>query len=434
MDFVVVGWIGIAVMVALILLGVPIGFALGGVGFAGVAVLVGVDRALGVLNTVPYSSVAYFMWIAVPLFVLMGNFAFYGGVVTDLFRAARNWFGWMPGGLAIATVWGCAGFGAACGSSVAGAATMGQIALPEMLKHNYSPRLSTGCIASAGSLASLIPPSILMIVYGAITDTSVGKLFMAGFIPGILSAALYMIMILFIAKRDPQIGPAIRGVSWEERFSSLKGLTGTFIIAFIVMGGIYGGVCTPTEAAGLGAAGALILALGKRKLTKNTFWQSLKDAVATNCTLFVIVIGSMIFAAFMAISGVPRHLSNLIIGSGLSPYGVLFAICLLYLFLGCILEPVGMCLLTMPVIFPTIRSLGFDPIWFGILFIKLAEIGMITPPVGLNVYVLKGVAPDHITLEEIFRGIIPFLYMELFTLGVLIGFPQISLWLPSMMK
>ncbi|MCX5909980.1 MAG: TRAP transporter large permease subunit, partial [Deltaproteobacteria bacterium] len=207
MDFVVVGWIGIAVMVALILLGVPIGFALGGVGFAGMIALVGLDRALGVLNMVPYSSVAYFMWIAVPLFVLMGNLAFYGGVVTDLFRAARNWFGWMPGGLAIATVWGCAGFGAACGSSVAGAATMGQIALPEMLKHNYSPRLSTGCIASAGSLASLIPPSILMIVYGAITDTSVGKLFMAGFIPGILSAALYMIMIIYMAKRNPEIGP-----------------------------------------------------------------------------------------------------------------------------------------------------------------------------------------------------------------------------------
>ncbi len=422
------------IFLLLLLLGVPIGFALGGVGFAGVAVLVGIDRALGVLNLVPYSSVAYFMWIAVPLFVLMGNLAFYGGVVTDLFRAARNWFGWMPGGLAIATVWGCAGFGAACGSSVAGAATMGQIALPEMLKHNYSPRLSTGCIASAGSLASLIPPSILMIVYGAITDTSVGKLFMAGFIPGILSAALYMVMILFIAHRNPKIGPAIRGVSWGERFSSLKGLTGTFIIAFVVMGGIYGGVCTPTEAAGLGAAGAFILALARRKLTKEKFWQSLKDSVATNCTLFVIVIGSMIFAAFMAVSGVPRHLSNLIINSGLSPYGVLFLICLLYLFLGCILEPVGMCLLTMPVIFPTCKALGFDPIWFGILFIKLAEIGMITPPVGLNVYVLKGVAPDSISLEEIFRGIVPFLYMELFTLGVLIAFPWVSLVLPSMMK
>jgi tripartite ATP-independent transporter DctM subunit len=433
MDPTIVGAIWILVLLVLVFSGLPIGFALGTIGFVGMISLGGFQGALGVLTSVPYSSVANYLWTTVPLFILMGHFAYTGGLVTDLYSSARKWLGWLPGGLCAATTVGCAGFAAATGSSVACAGTMGKVALPEMTKFGYDTKLSTGTVAASGTLGSLIPPSTFMIIYGMVTETSVGKLFIAGLIPGILSALIYMAMIVVRASINPKIAPRYAGVTWKERILALKGVLGILIIAIVVLGGIYTGIWTPTEAGATGAMSTLLLCVLQRRITFKKFSESLTETARSTAALFVIIIGSMIFVAFMAVSRIPGTLGTFIVDSGFPRTGVLAGTFAMYVFLGCFMEPIGMMLLTLPVIFPTLMALGFHPIWFGILMIKFSEIGMITPPVGMNVYVINGVLPD-VRLEEIFKGIFPFLMMDILTLALLIIFPQLSLWLPSLMR
>jgi tripartite ATP-independent transporter DctM subunit len=432
MDPTIVGVIWIGVLLILVFAGLPIGFALGSVGFAGLVSLQGFKGAFGVLSSVPYSSVANYLWTTVPLFILMGHFAFTGGLVTDLYSSARKWLGWLPGGLCAATTVGCAGFAAATGSSVACAGTMGKVALPEMTKFGYDTKLSTGTVAASGTLGSLIPPSTFMIIYGMVTETSVGKLFIAGLIPGILSALIYMAMVVGRASINPRLAPRYTDVTWKERLIALRGVIGILIIAITVLGGIYVGVWTPTEAGATGSLSTLLLCVLKRRMTFGKLSESLTETARSTASLFVIIIGSMIFVAFMAVSRIPDNLGTFIVSSGFPRAGVLTGTFGMYVFLGCFMEPIGMMLLTLPVIFPTLMALGFDAIWFGILMIKFSEIGMITPPVGMNVYVINGVLPD-VPLENIFKGIVPFLIMDVLTLWLLIMFPQLSLWLPSLM-
>lgn len=433
METVLIGALGIVVLIILLFLGMPIGVALGVVGFAGLTNLIGIKGALGVITTVPFSSTASFIWVCIPLFILMGNLAGQSGVVTELFVATRNWFGRIPGGLCIATIAGCAGFGAVSGSSVATAGAIGKIALPEMFKYRYHPRLSTGCAASAGTLGSLIPPSIFMVVYGTLTEVSIGKLFFAGFLPGIFSAGMLMIVIVILVKSNPSLAPDIITVSWKEKFQSLKGVGGILILSVVVMGGIYGGICTPTEAAAAGALATLLMTALRGKLSWTGFSRAVLDSMRLTSTLFFVCVGAYIFAAFIVLSKIPITISQYCISSGFSPFMFFVVVFIMYLFLGCILEPIGMMLITVPIIFPAARSLGFDPIHFGILMVKFCEIGMITPPVGLNVYMIKSVVPE-VPTEEIFRGIVPFLIMDIVITFILYFFPQISLLVPNLMR
>ncbi len=433
MEAVAIGAQGIFLLIVFLFLGMPIGTALGVVGFGGLVNLIGIEGTLGLITTVPFSSTASFAWVCIPLFILMGNLAGQSGIVTELFEATRNWFGRIPGGLCLATIAGCAGFGAVSGSSVATAGAIGKIALPEMFKYGYHPRLSTGCTASAGTLGSLIPPSIFMVVYGTLTESSIGKLFFAGFLPGIFSAVMLMIIIVVWVKINPAMAPDIRRVSWGERFRSLKGVSGILILAFIVMGGIYMGIWTPTEAAAAGAFTTLIMNAIRGRLTWGGFSQAVLDAMRLTSTLFFVCVGSYIFAAFIVLSKIPMEISQFCTSSGFSPFMFFILIFAMYLFLGCILEPIGMMLITLPIIFPTARSLGFDPIHFGILMVKFCEIGMITPPVGLNVYMIKSVVPT-VPTEDIFKGIMPFVIMDIIITFILFFYPQISLLVPNLMR
>jgi len=433
MDPNLVGGLGIIALIFLLFLGLHIGVALGVVGFVGLLYLIGMSGTLGVLTTVPFTSVASFLWTCIPLFILMGNFAAQSGVVADLFDATQKWFGRIPGGLCIATIAGCAGFGAVSGSSVATAGAIGKIALPEMAKYGYHPKLSTGCAASAGTLGSLIPPSIFMVVYGTLTETSIGKLFFAGFLPGFLSAGLLMTVIVILVKSNPSLAPGIYRVSWKERLRSVKGVSGILILAFIVMGGIYGGIWTPTEAAATGALATFIMCALRGKLGWKGFSLAILDSMRLTSTLFFACIGAYIFASFITLSKIPMSISQYCTAAGLSPFMFFLVVFIMYLFLGCIMEPIGMMLVTIPIIFPTVKALGFHPIHFGILMVKFCEIGMITPPVGLNVYMIKSISPD-VPTEDIFRGIVPFLIMDIIITFILYYYPQISLIIPNLMS
>lgn len=433
MDPNLAGGLGILILIVLLFLGLPIGVALGSIGFVGLIYLLGFNGALGVLTTVPFTSVAAFQWTCIPLFILMGNFAAQSGIVGELFDATQKWFGRIPGGLCIATIAGCAGFGTVSGSSVATAGAIGKIALPEMFKHGYNPKLSTGCTASAGTLGSLIPPSIFMVVYGTLTETSIGKLFFAGFLPGILSAGLLMTTIVIMVKNNPSLAPGVPKVSWQERFHSLKGISGILILAIIVMGGIYSGVWTPTEAAAAGALSTFIMMAICRRLGWQAFSQAVLDSMRLTSTLFFACIGAYIFASFITLSKIPMGISQFCTSAGLSPFMFFIVVFVMYLFLGCIMEPIGMMLVTIPLIYPTIKALGFHPIHFGILMVKFCEIGMITPPVGLNVYMIKSIAPN-VPTEDIFRGIVPFLIMDIVITFILYFYPQISLLVPNLMR
>jgi C4-dicarboxylate transporter, DctM subunit len=432
MDPVTSGAVGILIMVFFLLLGMPIGVSLGVVGFAGMVSLIGLEGAFGIITNLPFSATASFAWVCIPLFVLMGNLAGQSGIVAELFEATRNWLGRVPGGLCIATIAGCAGFGAVSGSSVATAGAIGKIALPEMFKYGYHPKLSTGCVASAGTLGSLIPPSLFMVVYGTLTETSIGKLFFAGFLPGIFSAMMLMVVIIIWVKINPAMAPAVIPVSWSEKFRSLKGVSGILILSVIVMGGIYAGIWTPTEAAGAGAMATLIMNALRRKLTWEGFWTAVLDSMRLTSTLFFVCVGAYIFAVFIVLSKIPMEISQFCTASGFSPFVFFIVVFTMYLFLGCILEPIGMMLITLPIIFTAATSLGFHPIHFGILMIKFCEIGMITPPVGLNVYMIKSIVPE-VPTEHIFQGIVPFLIMDFIITFILFFYPQISLLVPNLM-
>ncbi|MFC1861580.1 TRAP transporter large permease [Chloroflexota bacterium] len=427
------GLIGIGLLVIFLFSGMPIGMVMALLGFLGIAYVANINSGFTSIGTSPYSSVSSHSLSVVPLFVLMGAFCFHSGLSRDLYYTVYRWLGHLPGGLSMATVGACAGFAAVSGSSVATVATMGTVALPEMRRYKYDSRLATGCIAAGGSIGILIPPSVVLVIYGILTEQSIGKLFLAGFIPGVLEAVFYMITIYILCRRNPLMGPRGEKTSFTEKFVSLKGTWAVLVLFILVIGGIYRGIFTPTEAAGVGAFGAFLFALGKRQLTWQRFTDSLIETGKTTAMCFIILIGAAILGYFLAITRLPFELADMVSALGVNRYIILAIIIILYLFLGAIMSAFAMIILTVPIFFPVIIALGFDPIWFGIIIVRVVEMGQITPPVGINVFVMKGVAKD-IPMYTIFRGIIPFLIADVCHVILLVAVPQISLFLPGLMK
>lgn len=429
----IIGIIGFGVLFLFMFAGLQIGLAMGLVGFFGFAYFQGFDAALGILRTVPYRTFFNYDLSVVPLFVLMGEICFFTEMSKELYDTAHSWLGHFPGGLAMATVGACAIFSAVSGSAVACAATMGVATLSEMKRYNYDPALATGCVASGASLDIMIPPSIILILYGIIAGQSIGKLYIAGFIPGIILAIFYLIAIYILCKRNPLLGPRGPKTSFKQKIFSLKSTWAILTLFLLVMGGLYFGIFSPTEAAGIGAFGAFVFALARRKLSWQAFRNSLIETGRTTAMVFTIVLGAMIFGYFLSISRLPFELASLVGGLPVSRYVIFAAILVLYIILGGLMDELAMLLLTVPVFYPLILALGFDPIWFGIMVALICEMGIICPPVGMNVFVIHGVAKD-IPMWTIYRGIFPFFYADIVLVVLLVAFPQIALFLPAMMK
>ena len=427
--------VGLGLMIVLALLRIPIAIAMGVVGFLGVAYLRDWNfaPAMAMVETKVYETGRNYTLSVIPLFILMGNFVTRAGMSRELFSAAYAFVGHMRGGLAMATIVACAGFGAICGSSIATAATMAKVAYPSMRELGYSDRLSTGAIAAGGTLGILIPPSTLMVIYGVMTETNIGKMFAAGILPGILATFLLCLAVQWVVFRDPASGPRGERSTWRERLDAAKGVWAVALLFVIVMGGIYGGVFTATEGAGIGAFGALCIALARRALSWKTFFDALVESGRTTAMLFAILTGALMFADFVNYTTMPNDLRTLVTTLNLSPIMVIAAICVIYVLLGTAMEELSMILLTVPVFFPLVVHLGFDPIWFGILVVVVVEIGLISPPVGMNLFVLNALLPQ-VSTPTLFRGVLPFVVADVVRLGILIAFPAISLWLPSMMR
>ncbi len=424
--------IGFAAIFILALLRVPLAFAMGIVGIAGMGLTRGWMPALAsTAQVVQETGFAYTLSV-IPLFILMGNFVARAGLAHELFAAAYAFIGHFRGGLAHATVAACAGFGAICGSSIATAATMSKVAYPSMKKLGYSDSLATGVMAAGGTLGIMIPPSTIMVIYGIITETNIGKLFAAGVIPGILTALLMMAGIAVMTARDPSHAPAGERSTWPQRWKALRGIWGVVVLVFIVLGGIYGGVFTATEGAGIGASGAFLFALARGRLTWAVLYQVLVESARTTAMLFTLLIAATIFANFVNFTTMPGDLKTWITGQGLSPTMIIAAMMLIYVVLGTVMEELTMVLLTIPLFFPIVTALGFDPVWFGVLIVMIVQIGLISPPVGMNLFVLNSLLPG-VGLGAIFRGCWPFVAVMIFVLVLLVAFPQISLWLPSLM-
>lgn len=432
MSSLTISIIGLLAFLLLMTQGMPVAFAFALVGGLGVFLLKGAGPALGLVGGAPYEWASNGALLAVPLFILMGQFVYQSGISSELYNFTHKWFGRLPGGLAMATTMASTVFGACCGVSLAGCATFGTIAYPEMEEYKYSRRLSTGCIAAGGSLSSLIPPSAPFIIYGVFTETSIGKLFIGGILPGLLLSAMYMAVIYVICKRNPELGPPGPSYTWREMLASLSGVLGVLILFLLVMGGLFAGVFTPSEAGAMGAFGAFVIVIIKRRMTFTNLKTSLRDSIRTTCFILMITTGAMIFSKFLAVAGFSSLFRNWITGMPLPPDIIMICILLIYIPLGMVMDVLAMILLTLPIVFPVVTSLGYDPIWFGIMLTLLGELGNITPPVGMNSYVVQGVT--KVPLEDVFRGITPFAVAMLITVVILYVFPQITLFLPAVAK
>lgn len=430
-----IGLIGIAILIALIVIGVPIAVSSAVVGFVGCVVLLGIKPALGIMYLVPVDKVATYSLSVIPLFILMGVFALHGGIGHELYAACVRWLGRLPGGLAMATTAANALFGACSGSSLAAAATFTKLSMPEMSRYNYHPRLSSGVIAASGTMAAMIPPSGMMVIFCTFADVSLGKILVAGAIPGLLSAIIYMLSIYIRSRINPDLGPSVMiESSLKEKLLALRYLLSVAVAFLVLLGGIYLGIFSPTEGGAAGAFVIFIIVLIRKKLTWQNFIHSLKETVTTSAMIFFIIIGAMVFAQFLAVSRLPNFFIDMVKAWAMPPLVVVALILFIYIFLGTFLDAVAMMALTLPILFPLIESLGLNGIWFGIMVIKMTEIALITPPLGLNVYVVKGLAPEGTRLEDIFMGIMPFLCMDILTLALIFIFPQIALWLPGTMS
>ena len=425
--------LGFVAIFGLALLRMPLAFSMGLVGIVGIGLTRGWDPALASTAQVVYETGFAYTLSVIPLFILMGNFVARAGLAHELFAAAEAFIGHFRGGLAHATVAACAGFGAICGSSIATAATMSKVAYPSMKKLGYSDTLSTGVIAAGGTLGIMIPPSTIMVIYGIITETNIGKLFAAGVIPGLLTAVLMMAAIVYLTSRDPEHAPAGKRHSWAERWAALRGIWGVAVLVVVVLGGIYGGLFTATEGAGFGAAGAFLFALARRRLTWAILMQVLVESARTTAMLFTLIIAATIFANFVNFTSMPGDLKDWIVGLKVSPVMIITAMMLIYVVLGTVMEELTMVLLTIPLFFPIVTALGFDPVWFGVLIVMIVQIGLISPPVGMNMFVINTLLPK-VGLGKIFRGCWPFTVVMVAVLALLIAFPQLSMWLPSLMN
>lgn len=435
MDASTTGLIVAITLLIMLGMGVHIGVALGLCGVLGMFLAIGPDAAWAQLATIPFSTTNSFTLAVIPLFILMGSLATQAGLTRELYRAAYTWLGRLPGGLAMATTLASAAFGAASGSTVVNAAVFTKIAMPEMTRFGYDKRLSAGCIAASGTLACLIPPSILMVIYAILTEQSIAVLLMAGLVPGLLSAAMYMFGIYTIAKYRPALAPQSTEIfSLSQRFRSLSGVWGIAVLFLLVIGGIYAGFFVPTYAGAVGAFGAFLIVLGKRRLDRATTLETLKDAGVTTSVIFIIVIGGIIFARYLTYTGLVMDITNFLLALELNKYTYLAAFALIYLFLGMLIDPIAIMVITLPVMFPILTGAGFDPIWLGVISIKLAEMSLMTPPVGLNVYVVRSASPIPLKLEEVFAGVMPFIAVDVVTLLLLIFIPEITLFLPELMQ
>jgi tripartite ATP-independent transporter DctM subunit len=430
-----IGLIGILGFLALVALRMPIAIAMALAGFAGFSYMVSPQAAMNMVAKEMYSNLSSYSLSVIPMFVWMGFLAYYSGIGTQLYIFAYKLIGHWPGGLAIATQVACAVFGAICGSNTATAATMGAIALPEMKKYKYDTSLATASVAAGGVLGVLIPPSVIFIVYGMATEQSVGKLFMAGILPGILLMLLYIAAIYILTLRNPSLGPAGPKSSWKERMGAMRGGLGEVLFVFVLsIGGLFAGWFTPTEAGAVGSAGVLAVALVERRLNWEGFKKSLYDTTRTSAMIMFMVAGAVMFGRFMAVSRVPFELANWAGALPLPAYAVMAIIIFIYLILGCLIDALALVLLTIPIFYPVaVTTLGYDPIWFGVIIVMVVAMGVITPPVGMNVYIIKGIVPD-VPLEVIFKGIWPFLIAVLVCIAILMVFPQIATILPGMIS
>ncbi len=428
----IIGIIGIVVLIILLFLGMNIGFTMLAVGFIGFATAVSFPAALGLLKTIPFSTTANFNLAVIPLFVLMGQFCFHSGISADLYKTCYKWLSRMPGGLSVATIGACGLFAAICGSSSATAATMGTVCLPEMKKYRYKDTLSTGCLAAGGTLGILIPPSVGFILYGISTENSIGELFAAGLVPGIILTIFYILTVLIICKIDPASGPKGERFTWTEKFKSLKDVWAMVLLFVIVIGGIFAGTFTANEGAAVGAFGAFVFMVVRKKASLRNIRIALYGTIKTSAMIFLIIIGAYVFGYFLTITKLPLTIANGVAAMNVSPYIILILVLLVYVFMGCIMDSLAMVLLLVPIFYPVIMNLGMNPIWFGVLMVMVMETGQITPPVGINAFIISGIAKD-VPLQKVFKGVAPFILALFVAIASVIIFPQLALWLPGIL-
>jgi C4-dicarboxylate transporter, DctM subunit len=429
-DLVAIG--GFVLLFALMLLRVPIGLAMGLVGIAGYGLLGGFGPALKLLAQSPIRTATEANFGVIPMFLIMGAISSASGMSRELFFSANSFLGRFRGGLGMATIAACAGFAAISGSSVATAATFSAVAYPEMRRYGYPQSFSTGVIAAGGTLGAMFPPSIVLAVYGVMTEQDIGRLFVAGILPGLLAATMYILTITAIALARPRYLPQGGRSSWDERLKGLRQIWAIALLFLFVIGGLYGGVFAPTEAGAMGAGGALVIALVRRKLSLPQLVECLLRALRTTAAIFTILIGAIIFGYFLTITETPQKVTMLLTGLGLGRYGVLALIMVMYIVLGCVMDAMAMIILTIPIIFPVVSALGFDPIWFGVIIVMTVELGLIHPPVGMNVFVIKSVVRD-VKIATIFLGVLPFVMTDIIRLVILIALPRIATFLPERM-
>jgi C4-dicarboxylate transporter, DctM subunit len=425
--------IGFAAFLALAFLRIPMAFAMGIVGFAGFAYKVNFNAAASMLAQITYETGLAYTLTVIPLFILMGNFVVRARMSEELYHAAYTFLGHLRGGLAMSTIVACGGFGAICGSSIATAATFSKVAYPSMRKYGYKDSLAAGAIASGGTLGILIPPSVIMVIYGIMTETNIGKLFIAGVLPGIACVALLCLAVQWITWRDPAAGPPAARAGWPERLAALKHVWPVIVLFAAVIGGIYGGVFTATEGAGIGAAGAFLFALARRALTWRVLVQVLVESASTTSMIFMILIGALLFANFINYTTMPNDLKEFISQFNARPWMVVAAMCLVYVVLGSAMEELSMILLTVPLFFPVVTALGYDPLWFGVVVVVVVQIGLISPPVGMNIFVVRTLL-RHISIGTVFRGVWAFTAAQCLLLALLIALPELATYLPKFMR
>jgi len=432
MDPIMVGILGIVLLVVLLFAGIPVAFSLGITGFIGLIILTSLGQSLHYMASYLFGHISGYTLIVVPLFIFMGHLAFAARISEDIYSVAHKWLGQLRGSLAIATIAGAAGFAATCGSSTATAAAIGKVSLPEMEKYGYDMKLATGAVSAGGLLGIMIPPSVPLVLYGILTQESIGKMLMAGIIPGILTAVIFSVGIFLLCKRNPKLAGKAPVFSWGERLGSLKGIFSVLILFLIVMGGIYSGFFTATEAAAVGASVALVMVLIRSKRRLKDLREAFLGATTTTCMIMLIIGCAAIFTIFIGLTGIPARISEAIVALPIPRMATLALILAIYLPLGMFLDGISILYLTVPIMFPAIRALGFSGIVFGILVVKMIEVGLLTPPVGINVYVVKGIA-HGVSLEDVFRGVAWFVVMEFVALVIIVAFPVLCTWIPNLM-
>jgi tripartite ATP-independent transporter DctM subunit len=428
-----VGILGIVLLLLLFLMRMPIAFAMALVGFVGFAYLSGPDPALNLLAQDIYDEFSKYSLSVIPLFILMGSFAFASGISERLFTTTYTWVGSLRGGLTIATVLACAGFAAICGSTAATAATMGKISLPEMKKYGYDDSLAAGTVASAGTLGVMIPPSTVLIVYGVLVEESIGKLFVAGLVPGVILSLFFVAVVAILCLRNPALGPSGAATTWVAKIKATGGIIEAVILFLLVIGGLFLGWFSPTQAGAIGAGGALLIGLIRRQLTWKTFFEAGKDGLRTGCMVLFIITGAVVFGHFLTISTIPFQLADWVGNLPIHKMAIMGIIIFIYFVGGFFMDSMGLIVVTIPIFYPVVQALGFDPIWFGVIIVLVGEMGVITPPVGVNVFVIKGIAPD-LELNTIFKGIFPFLYALIILTIIIVVFPQIATFLPNLIS